>query len=211
MFYRLVWMTCGAVSKLLLDLRSFGRRNGPRAGGVILAVNHASYLDPVVVGCSLSRPVHFMARRTLFWGPFGVTIRALHAFPVERDSVDSKALREYIGRVKAGNVVLLFPEGTRTRDGSLGPVKPGVGMLAARAGAPIVPTYVDGTFHAWPRQRLLPKRAHVTIFFGPPLRPERRPGEAKRAYHERIRDEIVARLRGLEGHVRSRRASTTNA
>ena len=205
MFYRFAWMVCTVTTKLFFGLRSFGRRNVPRCGGVILAVNHASYLDPVVIGCAITRPVHFMARTTLFRGAFGALIRALNAFPVERGSGDPRALREYIGRVKAGNVVLLFPEGTRTHDGRLAPIMSGVGMLAARAGAPVVPTYIDGTFRAWPRQRDLPRRARVSIFFGPPLRPERRPGETKRGCHERIRDEIAARLGELEEHVRSAR------
>ena len=206
MFYLLAWTVCVTAMRLFFELRSFGRCNVPREGGVILAVNHASYLDPVVVGSALARPVHFMARRTLFWGPFGILIRALNSFPVEQGSGNLKALREYVGRVKAGRVVLLFPEGTRTPDGRLGPMKAGVGMLAARAGAPIVPTYIDGTFRAWPRKRRLPGRARVSIFLGPPMRPERRQGETRRAYHERIRDEIAARLGELEAHARSRRS-----
>ena len=205
MFYWFAWAICTVTTKLLFEVRSFGHDNVPREGGVILAVNHASYLDPVVVGCALARPIHFMARTTLFRSAFGVLIRALNAFPVERGSGDSKALREYIDRAKAGNVVLLFPEGTRTLDGRLGPMKPGVGMLAARAGVPIVPTYVDGTFRAWPRQRKLPRKARVSIFFSPPLRPERGRGETKRAYHERIRDGIAARLGELEERARSGR------
>ncbi len=205
MFYRFAWIVCTLTMKLFFGLRSFGRRNVPRTGGVILAVNHASYLDPVVAGCGLIRPVHYMARRTLFRGLFGVLIRALNAFPVELGSGDSRALREYIGRVKSGNVVLLFPEGTRTSDGRLSPVKAGVGMLAARAGAPIVPAYIDGTFRAWPRKRGLPRKARVSIFFAPPLRPERGRDEARRAYHERIRDEIVASIGELEELARSRR------
>lgn len=203
MFYRFTWVICTLTMKLFLGLRSFGRRNVPRTGGVILAVNHASYLDPVVVGCGLTRPVHFMARRTLFRWPFGVLIRALNAFPVEQGRSDSKALREYIDRVKAGHAVLLFPEGTRTRDGRLGPIQPGVGMLATRTGAPIVPTYVRGTFRAWPRHRRLPSAAQVRMFFAPPLRPVRRAGETKRAYHERVRDEIAARLEALEAYAPS--------
>jgi 1-acyl-sn-glycerol-3-phosphate acyltransferase len=194
--------------RVFFGLRSFGRRNVPRTDGVILAVNHASYLDPVVVGCGITRPVHYMARRTLFVSLFGSLIRALNAFPVARGGADRGAVKEFIRRVRAGNVVMLFPEGTRTRDGRLGTVMPGAGALAARAGAPIVPTYIAGTFDAWPRHRKLPVPVRpdgISIYFGRPIDVERLDGESKRGHHDRICDEIASRLATLEAAVLPRR------
>jgi 1-acyl-sn-glycerol-3-phosphate acyltransferase len=204
-FYTVAWLICSAVLRLFFGFRTRGRRNVPARGGVILAINHQSYLDPVIIGCAIPRPVQFMARETLFWGPFGRLIRALNAFPVSRGEADVRALREYVSRVKAGHAVLLFPEGTRTRDGRLQPLEAGVGMLAARAGAPVVPAYVDGAFRAWPRHRLLPRFAPVAVRFGRPIPVDRRQGEGRREHQERIREEIAARLREMEAEAFSRR------
>ncbi len=203
MFYSIVWMVCSTVMRAFFGLRSFGRGNVPREGGVILAVNHASFLDPVVVGCALRRQVHYMARRTLFWGPFGTLIRALNAFPVDRGGADRAAVKEFVKRVRGGNAVMLFPEGTRTPDGRLGVIRRGAGALAVRAGAPVVPTYIDGTFDAWSRHRKFPRRARLAIHFGRPIAVGRRPEESKRAQQERIRSRIVSRLRALEERVLS--------
>lgn len=191
--------------RIFFGLRTFGRGSVPKRGGVILAVNHASFIDPVVVGCGLTRPVHYMGRATLFRGLFAALIRALNAFPVARGGADRRAVKEFISRVRAGNAVMLFPEGTRTRDGRLGPIMPGAGALAIRAGAPVVPTYIGGTFDAWPRTRKLPRRAPISIHFDRPIRVDERPGESKRERQERIRSEIASRLRALEAAVLARR------
>jgi 1-acyl-sn-glycerol-3-phosphate acyltransferase len=196
--YNFAWVLCSLLLRLVYDFRSIGRRNIPRHGGVILAINH----QPVVVGCGTTRPVHFMARATLFGGPFGALIRRLNAFPVERGGSDVRALREYIARVKSGNVVMLFPEGTRSTDGRLQALQPGVGMLAARAGAPIVPTYVSGTFRAWPRHRALPRWARVTIHYDRPVCVERHEGETKHEHQARVLDTIASRLARLERYCR---------
>jgi len=204
-FYAVAWAVCTIVLKLLFGFRAYGRRNVPRSGGVVLAINHQSYLDPVVVGCGVTRQVHYMARDTLFRGLFGRLIRALNAFPVARGQPDAKALREYIERVRSGKAVMLFPEGTRSHDGRLGPLQPGAGMLAVRAGAPVVPTYIDGTFEAWPRHRTLPRVARLSIYFGTPIQVDRREGETRRRCEERILAEIARRLAELEALALSRR------
>lgn len=206
MIYVAAWFICTLVLKLFFGFRSYGRRNIPASGGVILAVNHQSYLDPVVVGCGLFRRVHFMARESLFRGAFAWLIRRLGAFPVQREEADRRAVKEFLGRIEGGKVVMLFPEGTRTPDGRLQPLKGGVGALAVRAACAIVPTYIDGTFRAWPRHRALPGRARIGIYYGRPFVPERLPEESRRAYGARIRGTIAARLAGLERIARARGA-----
>ncbi len=201
----MAWIFCSTVMRVFFGLRTFGRGSVPKKGGVILAVNHASFLDPVVVGCGVTRPVHYMGRETLFKGLLAPLIRALNAFPVARGGADRRAVKEFIRRVRAGNTVMLFPEGTRTHDGRLGPIMPGVGALAIRAGAPVVPTYIGGTFDAWPRTRKLPRCVPITIHFDRPIQVHARPGESKRERQERIRSEIVSRLRALEAAVLARR------
>ena len=206
MFYNFIWLVFGAIMRTVWGFRSHGRRNVPVEGGVVLALNHASFFDPVAAGCGMLRPVHFFARDTLFVGLFGVIISRLNAFPVKRDSPtgDVAAMKEYINRAKAGNVVLLFPEGTRTPDGRVKEAQPGVGMLAARAGVPVVPTYVKGSFQAWSRHRLVPGRGDMGIYYGKPFTVEKRAGETKKEQQERIRRTIQERLMALEAYCDSR-------
>jgi 1-acyl-sn-glycerol-3-phosphate acyltransferase len=197
--------------RILFGLRTRGRSNVPRKGGLILAVNHQSNLDPVVVGCGLTRPVHFMGKTALFSGFLGVLIRRLNAFPVKRGGADRGAVKEFIRRVKEGLPVMLFPEGTRTHDGMLGRIMPGVGSIAVRAGAPVVPTYIDGSFDAWPRHRKLPRPAQLSITFGRPIPVEREAGETKRAQQERVRVEIERRLKALEARALAAKRGRTRS
>lgn len=155
----------------LWRLRVFGARNVPREGGVLLASNHQSYLDPPLVGSCLSREMHFMARRSLFRNPvFGALIARCNAFPIERDTADVKGVKSAIGRLQAGNILLVFPEGTRTRDGTVGPMKSGIGTLAERAAVPIVPVLIQGAHQVWPKGAVLPTMGRITIRFGRPFR-----------------------------------------
>lgn len=154
----------------LWDLRVYGELHVPARGGAILASNHQSFLDPPLVGAALQRQLHFMARRTLFSNPvFGAIIRAYDAFPVERNAADLGAVRHAMRLLREGKLVLLFPEGTRTRTGRLGAPKAGVSMIAERAGVPIVPMLIEGAYGVWPARNLLPGPGAVNIIFGAPL------------------------------------------
>ncbi|MBI2899530.1 MAG: 1-acyl-sn-glycerol-3-phosphate acyltransferase [Planctomycetes bacterium] len=154
----------------LFRFRAYGLKNVPRSGGVILAANHQSYLDPALVGVGLDRDLHSMARTTLFRNPaFGALIATLNAFPVERDSGDVKGVKEALRRLKAGHALVMFPEGTRTRDGLVAPMKSGIRLLAERAAVPIVPVLVEGAYRVWPRMRALPEPGPVSVVYGPPV------------------------------------------
>ena len=175
------------------QLRAFGVENIPRDGGALLAANHQSYLDPPLVAACLPREMHFMARRSLFRNPlFRALIVRCNAFPIERDTADVKGVKEAIARLEAGHLLLVFPEGTRTRDGSIGRMKPGVGILAERAAVPIVPVLIDGAHEAWPKGRLLPHPGRIRVVFGRPFRPE---PDRPETVGDRIRDAVV-RLKG---------------
>jgi 1-acyl-sn-glycerol-3-phosphate acyltransferase len=139
---------------------------------VILLANHQSHLDPVLVGVATRRPLSFLARKSLFRGPFGLLIRSLDAIPLDREGVGIAGLREVIQRLRQGEATLVFPEGTRTHDGQLGAFLPGFGILARRSGATIVPVGIDGAYKAWPRSRRLPLPARVTAHVGRPIPPE---------------------------------------
>ena len=140
-------------------------------GGVILASNHQSYLDPPFVAACLPRETSFMARRSLFEIPLlGPIIVACNAFPIERNTGDVRGVKNAIERLRSGSALLLFPEGTRSRDGRIGPLKGGLRLLAERAGVPVVPVLVDGAYQVWPKGRVFPRlRGRVRVTFGDPL------------------------------------------
>jgi 1-acyl-sn-glycerol-3-phosphate acyltransferase len=171
------------------QLRPVGAENVPMTGGVLLAANHQSFLDPLLVASCLDREIHFMARRSLFEIPgFGRLIIACNTFPIERDQGDVKGVKTAIERLKAGNALLVFPEGTRTRDGRIAPMKSGVRLLAERAAVPVVPVLIDGAHKVWPRSRALPGlRGRIDIVFGRPFESSRSDDLARR-----IRSEVLS-------------------
>lgn len=150
---------------------STGTERIPRTGPVILACTHQSYLDPILTATMTSRPQCFLARGSLFRVPgLGWLIRKLGAVPIERSSVSAReGLRIATRILERGRVLVMFPEGTRSPDGRLQPLKSGVAFVARRTGAPVVPALAAGTFAAWPRHRRLPRVAPVTLHVGRPL------------------------------------------
>jgi 1-acyl-sn-glycerol-3-phosphate acyltransferase len=139
-------------------------------------------MDPLLVGVGLDRPIHFMARKSLFTHNFLFTrlIRTLNAFPVERDRGDIGAVREMMRRLEAGAVVLTFPESTRTYTGEIGPFKHGVFLIASRSGVPVVPMAIEGAFEAWPRSNILPRPGQIVVACGKPLFPADFGGDDRR-------------------------------
>jgi 1-acyl-sn-glycerol-3-phosphate acyltransferase len=145
----------------------------PSNGPVLVLSNHQSNFDPVLVGLACDRRLNYLARDTLFgFAPFRWLINSLDAIPIDREGVGLSGLKETLRRLKRGEMVLIFPEGTRTHDGELGPLKPGFCAIARRGEAPLLPVAIDGAFDAWPRWRLFPRYSMFRIVFGPPLAPE---------------------------------------
>ena len=173
LLYKFARRLLQVVFSLCFSVRCTGRRNVPATGGVLLASNHQSFLDPILVGFGLHREVHYMARETLFRNPLaGWLIRALYAFPVKRHSADLPAIKKTLRFLKNGEVVNLFTEGTRTRDGKIGKMQPGIVMLARKAGVPVVPVVIDGAFEAWPRDHKLCHCYPIRVMYGRPISPE---------------------------------------
>lgn len=152
-------------------IRIRGAENIPERGGVLLASNHASYLDPPVVGVGYrGRPVHFMARDTLWNSKFGCWwMDRVGCIPVARGTGDIKALKLTIKALKEGKAVSMFPEGTRTENGELQSAKGGVGFIIEKSKCVVVPAYIDGTYKAHPKGSSLIKPCRVTITFGKPI------------------------------------------
>jgi len=187
---RLLWIVVRALFRitflLAFRLRVFGQLNVPRRGGVLIVSNHQSYLDPILLSLGFERPVSFMARRTLFRNPaFGRLITALNAFPVTRGGLDIAAVREAVERLQNGECLVVFPEGTRSSDGRIAPLRPGILAIAERANVPLVPAVIQGAFEAWPRGST-PAIGEVSVLYGPAIQPEE---------HSRLsRAELVERL-----------------
>jgi len=151
-----------------------------RRGTVILAANHASYLDPPLVGTIFPQRLRFVAWDGLFRVPIlGALIRALGAVPVSPENKNSAAglLRQVIGFIEEGRSVLIFPEGQRTLDGKLQPLEGGTALVALKTGAPIIPIWLEGTWDAYPPHYLLPRPRKITVIFGDPIRPDSLPAE----------------------------------
>ncbi len=151
-------------------IRVFGRRNIPTTGGVLLASNHQSFLDPVLVGMGVDRETHFMARDDLFEiKPLRFIIERLNAFQVRRGVADRTAIREAVKRLKAGHPVVMFPEGTRNDSGGLGELRQGAAFVAIRSVCTVVPVAVYGAHRAWPTRFRVCHSAPITVGYGTPI------------------------------------------
>jgi 1-acyl-sn-glycerol-3-phosphate acyltransferase len=145
--------------------RAEGAQNIPE-GGAIIAPNHISFFDPPLTGCFMPRDLHFMAKQELFNTPvLGFLIKRTNAFPVKRGALDMAAFRNAFGLLEKGELLLMFPEGTRSKDGALGKARAGVGMVAVGANVPVVPVKITGT-------NTMLKFKRITITYGKPLMPE---------------------------------------
>jgi 1-acyl-sn-glycerol-3-phosphate acyltransferase len=158
---------------LFFRVRVFGREQMPRQAGALVCSNHQSFLDPLLIGLALDRRCNFLARESLFRNPiFKAIIDFLDAIPIDRDRSGFAGLRETLQRLKSQELVLIFPEGTRTPDGELQAIKPGFCSVARRSGQPILPIAFDGAFQAWPRSSPLPQPSAIHIVIGQPISPE---------------------------------------
>jgi 1-acyl-sn-glycerol-3-phosphate acyltransferase len=161
-----VWLLAGA----LFRIRFHGVEHVPRAGAVVLTPNHVSFMDPVLISIPIHRPLHYMTLEPFFRKPvLGRLIRWCRAFPVREDEVDRRAVRTALGLLRAGEPVVIFPEGGRSPDGTLQPFRPGAFRLALQTETPVVPVTIAGGFEAWPAHRRLPRPARITVTYHLPL------------------------------------------
>jgi 1-acyl-sn-glycerol-3-phosphate acyltransferase len=148
-----------------------GTENFPTGGPFLIASNHASHLDPPIVGCQVPRQMRFFARRTLWNSRISRWwLDRVETIPVERDSGDIAAIKRVLQALKENRAIVLFPEGTRSPDGHLQKAKAGVGFMACKTGVPVVPCRVYGSFEAFGKGAKVPRLGTpVTIVFGPPI------------------------------------------
>jgi 1-acyl-sn-glycerol-3-phosphate acyltransferase len=161
---------CRIVTTTQFDLRIRGTEHIPLNGGVLIASNHQSLLDPVLIGVQVKRPLSYLAKSELFENPrFSWLIRNLYAFPARQEPGDITAVREAIRRLQEGRALVIFPEGSRTENGELLPLQPGVGLIVRKADVPVVPALIEGSFKAWPRGGKLCRQAKIRVQFGPAM------------------------------------------
>lgn len=154
------WLLLRGLLAILGGLRTEGTKNIPRRGPLIVAPNHPSLADPVVVGLTLRRPAYFMANDEIFRIPIlGPLAKFLRAYPVKQDSPDRSALHYTEELLKRGEAVVIFPEGHVSSDGTLKPILPGLVMLARRTGAPVLPVGLIGTERIIPYGKFIPRPA----------------------------------------------------
>lgn len=188
------------ILKILYRLEARGLENLPWGTGAIFASNHGSFIDPVAINVVHKKPMNFMAKEDLFasTGFFGKKIYSYGAFPVSLEKNDPAAYRMTLAALRDGNWVCLFPEGQRTFDGQLQPLREGVARLALKAGVPIVPVRVDGAYEAWPRTRTWPRPwGKVIVTFYPPIYPPSQAGSP--AEREQVVADIMEQIRRIIG------------
>jgi len=187
--------------RLLGKWRVYGRENVPETSGAVIAANHTSYLDPPVVGGGLRRPCYYMGKKELFGVPIlGAAIRRTGCFPVDRDHPDTKVIRFAVELLKQGNLLCIFPEGGRSPDGRLMVEEAGIGpaLIANRAGVPIVPAYIRGTFKSYPMGGRFPKRTNISITYGEPISAAAPGGgKASKAELQEITGRVMAAIASL--------------
>jgi len=204
--YRLGWLFFRAVYATYFRWRVFNPERVPLTGPVILASNHASFLDPPLVGAGLKRGINYLARESLFRFPgVGALLRSWNSVPVDRDGGGAAGLKAILERLLAGGGIILFPEGTRTRDGQLQPARSGIGLVVIKSGAPVVPVRVFGTYEAYGRHIKFPRPRRIIVKYGQPMQFEKLRAEAKtcskprlKEIYQEIADEIMAAIGKLE-------------
>ncbi len=190
---------CRIAATVFWDLKVYGVEHVPVTGGALLLSNHLSFLDPAVIGVQLRRPASYLAKSELFEVPvFGRVIPKLNAFPVRQGAGDIGAVRETIKRLKEGRVLTVFPEGARSLSGELQPLQGGFTLIVRKAGVPIIPVGIEGSYQAWPRGQALPRTNPVRVKFGPALHvQEMKPAEIVTTVERAIAG-LIADLRAMK-------------
>jgi 1-acyl-sn-glycerol-3-phosphate acyltransferase len=191
----------GIILKLFFKFEVIGRENIPRRGPYILAANHVSYADPVIIGVACPAPhVSFIAKRELVDKPFlGAWCRAVGCIFIERYSGSSAPLKKTLKRLKEGGVIGMFPEGRRSRDGNLQKAEPGVGVITARSKAPVIPMYIYGSERALPVGGKFPRPYYrIIVRIGKAVDLDKMPRfSKKRKAYEYIGEEVMKAIRRL--------------
>lgn len=184
------------IAKLLFHYKTISAEHVPKKGSAILASNHASYLDPLFVGMGVWRRINYLAKKELF----RTTIvryfltKLLRVIPVDRDQMDKNTLRKIYQLLRSNEILLLFPEGTRSYDGELMEPKLGIGMIAYNTQVPVIPVYVHGSYNILSRNSKFIHLKPCSVFYGSPV-------DLEPYYHQKKSKDIYKEISGkiMEG------------
>jgi len=167
--YRLVIFSVKVFFKIFYRHKVYGLEHYI-PGSALIAANHVSFFDPPAIAISCPGEIHFLARQTLFKSYFGKFISAVNSHPVRKDATNLRVMKDICVMLKEEKKVLMFPEGTRSKDNILQPIKPGMGLLLSKSESAILPAYVHGTFDVWSRNQKYPKLwGRTAVIFGSPI------------------------------------------
>jgi 1-acyl-sn-glycerol-3-phosphate acyltransferase len=186
--------------------RMFNVERVPLQGPVILASNHASYIDPPLVGVGVRRQINYLARDSIFRVPVLASIlRSWEVVPVDRDGGTGRGLKAILDRLARGGAIILFPEGTRSRHGELNRARSGIGLTVIKSTAPVVPARVFGTYAAYGAHKILPRPRTLAVKYARPMLFEALRTEAQtcakprlKEIYQQVADEIMAVIASLE-------------
>ena len=195
--YGILWVLARTIGWCCFRYRVVGAV--PRTGGFIVAANHASYVDIPLLGCGMRRRAWFLGRSDLFPVPgLKAICQWLGWIPLKAGRFDRDAFGKAVALIKAGQVVVIFPEGSRSLDGRLHSAKPGIGMLVAQTGCPVVPVYIKGTFDVLPPGTMWPHFRPVTILYGDSLAfPRDGEDEDAKQFYQKVSRTVMDRIASL--------------
>jgi 1-acyl-sn-glycerol-3-phosphate acyltransferase len=201
-YYHLCNRSLNFLFTVFLRFKKLGEEFIPRNGGVIIASNHTAYIDPTLLGVASPRELFFLAKKELFRNKLlGWFLEKLNTIPISRGEYDRKGLKRSVELLKEGNALVLFPEGTRSKNGKLQEARPGIGIIALEADVPIVPAYIRNSRNLI--QSIL-KGKRVEVSFGNPVEPAWLKNIPRnKAGYILIGQEIMRRIRTLKEDLRN--------
>ncbi len=195
-YYRFAYTLVG-LELLLHRIRIEGRENIP-AGGCLIVSNHVSFMDPTTVGWAIPREIYYLGRKSLFKPPFlSWFLPICNVLPIDRDGHDISGLRRIIKMLQSGRSVLLFPEGTRSPDGQLRPAEPGAALVAVKAGVPILPVRVFGTYESLSRHDKFPRLHPIRVVIGRSYLPTLPAGRPNKSDYDFVAQEMMSHIAAL--------------
>jgi len=196
LFYRTAYNVVGC-ELALHGMTVEGRENVPQ-GGCLIVSNHVSFMDPTTVGWAVAREIYYLGRKSLFKPPFWSWFLPIcNVLPIDRDAHDVSGLRRIIKMLKDGHAVLLFPEGTRSDDGTIQPAEPGAGLVALKAGVPILPVRVFGTYESLSRHVKRLRLHPIRVVIGKPYVPVVPVGKRDKEMYAPVAQEMMDRIAAL--------------
>lgn len=187
------------VGRLVFRHRTVHPELLPEAGGAIIVANHVSFLDPCMVGASFRKPIYYLARKSLFKGFLGWLLPRIQVLPMDLGKGDLASMKRILSLLKEGHRVLIFPEGTRSPDGTLQAAEAGIGFLIAKGGVPVVPVRLFGAHECWPRTSSWPRPGRITVVAGPAVDFSELPeGLTGRERYQACADQVMRSLAAIK-------------